>query len=226
MARQSEPAVREGAGREGPSELWVAGPSAREPRRACGLEKSGSAACHGSAGRGRSKPLLQSAERLGSFYVRCWARCLFISNMLTRSLPNTAWSFSSALISRLLAGSWKLLAEHGLELLVGPDLALVGWVLELVRLDVVPHLAHHLGPGKRLGTHHRRKLVGRLQRLHQRRVDLLARRARACAGRLGWTAFRCCRAALRLAGHGRSPSDSSDRAVQTEQFHDHAANRR
>src|SRR3954471_22863025 len=108
MARQSEPAVREGAGRQGPSELRVAGPSAREPRRACGLVKSGSAACHGSAGRGRPKPLLQSAERLGSFYVRCWARCLFISNMVTRSLPNTARSFSSATISRLFCGSWSL----------------------------------------------------------------------------------------------------------------------
>src|SRR5215213_5717204 len=108
MIRQSEPAVREGAGREGPSELWVAGASARELLWACGLVKNGSAACHGSAGRGRPKPLLQSAERRGSFYVRCWARCLFISNMVTRFLPNTAWSFSSAMISRLLAGSWRL----------------------------------------------------------------------------------------------------------------------
>jgi hypothetical protein len=41
-------------------------------------------------------------------YVRCWARCLFISNMVTRFLPNTAWSFSSAMISRLFCGSWSL----------------------------------------------------------------------------------------------------------------------
>src|SRR5215204_6303630 len=108
MARQSEPAVREGAGREGPSELWVAGASARELLRACGLVKNGSAACHGSAGRGRPKALLQIAERLGSFYVRCWARCLFISNMLTLSLPNTARSLSSATISRLFCGFWRL----------------------------------------------------------------------------------------------------------------------
>src|SRR3954464_9344841 len=108
MIRQSEPAVREGAGRESPSGLWVAGASARELLRACGLVKNGSAACHGSAGRGRPKPLLQIAERLGSFYVRCWARCLFISNMLARCVPDTAWGFSAAMISRLLAGSWRL----------------------------------------------------------------------------------------------------------------------
>src|SRR3954470_17434131 len=41
-------------------------------------------------------------------YFRCWARCLFISNMVTRFLPNTAWSFSSAMISRLFCGSWSL----------------------------------------------------------------------------------------------------------------------
>jgi len=37
-------------------------------------------------------------------HLRCWARYVFISNMVTRSLPNTARSLSSALISRLLAG--------------------------------------------------------------------------------------------------------------------------
>src|SRR4051812_49837096 len=109
MARQSEPAVREGAGRQGPSELWVAGPSAREPGRVCGLEKSGSAACHGSAGRGRPKPLLQSAERLR----------LFLRQVLGEVLVH-------------LEHGDALLAEHGLELLVRHDLALVGWVLEVV----------------------------------------------------------------------------------------------
>src|SRR4051794_41975198 len=107
MARQNEPAVREGAGREGASELWVAGASARGLLQACELVKRGSAACHGSAGRGRPKPLLQIAERLGAFYVRCWAWGLFISNMLTRSLPNTAWGLSSAMLFRLFCGSWS-----------------------------------------------------------------------------------------------------------------------
>src|SRR3954467_14857575 len=46
--------------------------------------------------------------RMAGLYVRCWARCLFISNMVTRFLPNTAWSFSSATISRLFCGSWSL----------------------------------------------------------------------------------------------------------------------
>src|SRR3954451_9533701 len=118
MARQSEPAVREGAGREGPSELWVAGPSAREPRRACGLVKSGSAACHGSAGRGRPKPLLQSAERLRLLLRQVLGEVLF----------------------HLEHGD-TLLAEHGLDLFVRHDLALVLRILELVRLYVVPNLA-------------------------------------------------------------------------------------
>src|SRR4051812_40022931 len=121
MARQSEPAVREGAGRQGPSELWVAGPSAREPRRACGLEKSGSAACHGSAGRGQIKAAAP----------KCRAARLLLRQVLGEVFVH-------------LEHADAVLAEHGLELLVGPDLALVGWVLELVRLDVVPNLAHHL----------------------------------------------------------------------------------
>src|SRR3954469_689554 len=44
--------------------------------------------------------------------------------------------------------------EHGLELLVSLDLALVLRVLEVVLLDVVPNLAHHLSAGQRLGAHH------------------------------------------------------------------------
>src|SRR3954449_2955396 len=98
MARQSEPAVREGAGRQGPSELWVAGPSASKRLRACGLEKSGSAACHGSAGRGRPKPLLQIAERLGSLF-----------QVLGEVLVH-------------LEHGHAVLAEHGLELLISHDL--------------------------------------------------------------------------------------------------------
>src|SRR4051794_40296774 len=37
-------------------------------------------------------------------YFRCWARCLFISNIVTLFLPNTFSSLSSALISRLFCG--------------------------------------------------------------------------------------------------------------------------
>jgi hypothetical protein len=37
-------------------------------------------------------------------YFRCWARCLFISNIVTFFAPNTASSFSSARISRRSSG--------------------------------------------------------------------------------------------------------------------------
>src|SRR5215204_4814795 len=116
MARQSEPAVREGAGREGPPEPWVAGASVRELLRACGLEKSGSAACHMSAGRDRPKALLQIVERLGA-----------LLQVLGEVLVH-------------LEHGHPVLAEYGLELLVGHDLALVLRVLQLVFLNVVPDL--------------------------------------------------------------------------------------
>ena len=45
-----------------------------------------------------------ASSRVMGLYFRCWARCLFISNMLTLSLPNTARSLPSAMISRLLVG--------------------------------------------------------------------------------------------------------------------------
>ncbi len=38
------------------------------------------------------------------------ARCLFISNIVTLSLPKTFFSFSSATISRLFSGFWRLCA--------------------------------------------------------------------------------------------------------------------
>src|SRR5690348_3137861 len=45
------------------------------------------------------------------YQERCCAKCLFISNMLTLSLPsNTARSLSSARISRFFAGFCRLLA--------------------------------------------------------------------------------------------------------------------
>src|SRR4051812_39307965 len=37
-----------------------------------------------------------------------------------------------------------VLAEHLAQLVVSQDLAAVLWVLQVVRLDVVPNLAHHL----------------------------------------------------------------------------------
>jgi hypothetical protein len=41
-------------------------------------------------------------------HAKCWARCLFISNMVTLSLPNTFRSLSSARISRRFSGFCKL----------------------------------------------------------------------------------------------------------------------
>src|SRR3712207_5130511 len=49
------------------------------------------------AGRGASSP-----------HVRCWARCLFISNIVTLSLPKTFLSLSSARISRRFSGFCRL----------------------------------------------------------------------------------------------------------------------
>src|SRR6478752_5886311 len=42
------------------------------------------------------------------YRVRCRARCLFISNMVTLSLPNTSLSLLSARISRRLSGFCRL----------------------------------------------------------------------------------------------------------------------
>src|SRR5215212_916155 len=49
--------------------------------------------------------------------VKCRARCLFISNMVTLSLPNTSLSLSSAKISRRFSGFcrlWDLMYSHTL----------------------------------------------------------------------------------------------------------------
>ena len=45
-----------------------------------------------------------SSQKIGRWlHFRCWARYLFISNIVTLSLPKTALSLSSAMISRLFA---------------------------------------------------------------------------------------------------------------------------
>ena len=59
----------------------------------------------------QGEPMSSAAAHPSALYLRCWARCLFISNIVTDFLPNT---FSS--------------------LLVGLDLALVLRVLKVVRL--------------------------------------------------------------------------------------------
>src|SRR3954447_7952109 len=57
-----------------------------------------------------------------------------------------------------------VLAEDALELVVGQDFTTVLRVLQVVGLDVLPHLAHHLAPGQRFWADHRRQRLGRLQR--------------------------------------------------------------
>src|SRR3954466_7947435 len=85
-----------------------------------------------------------------------------------------------------------VLAEDALELVVGQDLAAVLRVLQVVGLDVLPHLAHHLAPGQRSWADHRSQRFGRLQRPLQR-----VRPAAACGGLL--------RRLLRCPGWHRSP---------------------
>ena len=41
-------------------------------------------------------------------YLRCRARCEFILNIVTLSLPKTGLSLASAMISRLFSGFWSL----------------------------------------------------------------------------------------------------------------------
>src|SRR3954471_5030310 len=90
----------------------------------------------------------------------------YVTRINTRVFRNqrSRGSLDEALSSAMLASSLEVLgevlvhlehgdavfAEHGLELVVGHDLALVLRVLELVALDVVPNLAHHLGAGQRV----------------------------------------------------------------------------
>src|SRR4051794_19407207 len=86
-----------------------------------------------------------------------------------------------------------VLAEDALELVVGQDLAAVLRVLQVVGLDVVPHLTHHLASGQRSWADHRGQRFGRLQRPLQR-----VRLAAACGGLL-------LRRLLRCPGWHRSP---------------------
>src|SRR4051794_35102968 len=61
---------------------------------------------------GTKQQQVLAMQRLGSgelHQVKCCARCLFISNMVTLSLPNTLRSLSSARISRRFSGFCKLL---------------------------------------------------------------------------------------------------------------------
>lgn len=88
----------------------------KEPRQSRGCRRTGSAAFTA------APPLLRESARSktnatgvplaargrAARYFRCCARYLFISNIVHLSRPNTFFSFSSARISRLSAGFWRL----------------------------------------------------------------------------------------------------------------------
>lgn len=63
-------------------------------------------------------------------------------------------------------------AEHGLQLGVTQDIALVGRVLKIVGFDIHPHLFDHLGARQKGGPHDRGQRRAGLQRFGKRRFFL------------------------------------------------------
>ena len=57
------------------------------------------------------------------------------------------------------------LTEDSLQLLIREDVALVGWILKVVLLDVDPKLFDYFGSGHRAGTHNRLQFRGKGKRL-------------------------------------------------------------
>src|SRR5277367_1736714 len=55
-----------------------------------------------------------------------------------------------------------VLAEDSPELVIGHDFAAVLRVLQVMRADVLPDLAHHLAPGQRARADHRGQLLRQL----------------------------------------------------------------
>src|SRR4051812_15468887 len=105
-----------------------------------------------------------------------------------------------------------LLAEHRLQLVIRQNLAAVFRVLEIVFLDVVPDLAHHLAARQGRGADHRGEFLRRLQRLLERGAPLARRlaRLRFPASRLGFGRHgsppsRSVRPRFAAASPGRSP---------------------
>ena len=58
-----------------------------------------------------------------------------------------------------------LAAEYGPKLLIRQNLTLVRGILQVVGLDLLPDLAHHLGSRQRGRSDNGRQFVRRLQRL-------------------------------------------------------------
>ena len=70
-------------------------------------------------------------------------------------------------LGHLEHGHLALAAKQRLKLVVGQNIALIGRVLEVVLLDVLPHLLNDLTAGHRSLADDRLKLGVELQRLHE-----------------------------------------------------------
>src|SRR5436190_13339102 len=69
-------------------------------------------------------------------------------SMAAGRLPGLSLQMAGEMLVHFKHGH-LVLAEDPPELVVGQDFAAVLWVLQVVRADVLPHLAHHLPPGQR-----------------------------------------------------------------------------
>ena len=67
-------------------------------------------------------------------------------------------------------GHFALAAEDNLQLRIGENVALVGWVLEIVLLDVFPEFLHDLPAGHRSLAGDLLEFRGEGHRLHQGRI--------------------------------------------------------
>ena len=57
-----------------------------------------------------------------------------------------------------------LTTEYHLQFVIGQNIALVGWILEIVLLDVVPEALHHLSASHRPLAYDCLKLGGKVHR--------------------------------------------------------------
>src|SRR6478735_3743589 len=106
MRRQS--VSPEGAARPSLRGLWGMAPGL--DREFHDAEVTGAPQADADADRSRypwSWPWRPCGRLCRSAYLRCRARCEFISNIVTLSLPKTGLSLASAMISRLFSGFWS-----------------------------------------------------------------------------------------------------------------------
>lgn len=63
-----------------------------------------------------------------------------------------------------------VLAENGFEGLIAVDIALVGWILQVLALDIGPELLCDLGARHRTGTYYDCEFWADFHRLHERGI--------------------------------------------------------